>query len=310
MGGVSISGTFRRIATGVFDGGRGISRTVMLEHSLFSLPFAVCAVLLETAGKPGLRQTMWILLAVFGARNAANGLNRLIDERIDRENPRTAQRDIPAGRVSKKALALFIAACGVLFLVSAWMLNPICFALVPAAAFLIFGYSYTKRFTWLCHFWLGVTCSAAVMGSFLAVSPRLYPGYFALTAAVALWVAGFDILYALQDLEHDRAHGLYSVPARFGAAGARIIAALSHGGTVLCLAAVMFFYPVGYWYAAGIAVAAGILFAEHLIMYRYRTGDGSGPVKTAAYTLNQWLSPVFLAFAALDIYLPGGMYGN
>ena len=290
--------------------GKGISRAVMLEHTVFSLPFAACALLLETKGRPGFSLSLWIFLAVFGARNAANGLNRLIDERIDRENPRTAERDIPSGRVSKTDMAVFIAACGMLFLVSAWMLNPLCLMLTPVAALLITGYSFTKRFTWLCHLWLGVTCSAAVMGSFLAVDPWAYIGYLPLTAAVALWVAGFDILYALQDMEHDRFHGLFSVPARFGLKGARLIAAACHGGTVLALGAVMFFYPTGFWYLAGVIVAAGILTAEHIIAGTYRGGTDTGQVKTAAYTLNQWLSPVFLLFATLDIYLPGCMYGN
>ena len=191
----------------------------MIGHTLFSLPFAVSAFILESGGRPGLWKSLWIITAVFGARNAANGLNRLIDYSIDAENPRTAGRGLQSGRVGRKELLLFIVFCGALFFLAAWMLNPLCLLLAPVAAVMILGYSYTKRFTWLCHYWLGLTCSAAVMGSFLALKGSFAYRFFPLTGAVALWVAGFDIIYALQDLDHDRKAGLHSVPARFANKG-------------------------------------------------------------------------------------------
>ncbi len=277
---------------------RGIGRAVMIEHTLFSIPLAVAAFLTESRGRPGWRGAVLILLAVFGARNAANALNRLIDAEIDAANPRTANRDLPAGRVSKKALLAFTLFCGVLFLGSAALLNPLCLALVPVAAILIGGYSYAKRFTWLCHWWLGVTCSAAVMGSFLALAGRFEPRFFPLTGAAALWIAGFDVIYATQDEAHDKANGIHSAPARFGRRGALALSALSHFGAVVLFAASGWLYGAGPWYYAGTAVSAGILVAEQILARSGR--DGSIPL--AAYTLNQILSPLFMAFAVIDVY--------
>lgn len=277
----------------------------MMEHTLFSMPLALSAFLLESGGRPGLMKALWIVIAVFGARNAANALNRIIDLEIDRANPRTADRDLPAGRVSKRALWIFTLLCGALLLLAAFMLNPLCLALVPVAAFLIAGYSFTKRFTWLCHYWLGVTCSAATMGSFLALGGRFELRYFPLTAAAALWVAGFDIIYALQDQDHDRAFGLHSAPARFGKKSALLLAGATHLGTVFFFALNFFFFPLRFWYAIGVAFALAILALEHLIAWK-------GKMKLipfASYTLNQILSPLFLLFVLLDIYLPGGMNG-
>ena len=281
--------------------GRGLGRAVMFEHTLFSLPLALCALLLETRGRPDPMTLVWILVAVFAARNGANALNRLIDRKIDAENPRTSQRDLPSGRVRARDLWILTAVCAGLFLLSAGMLNPLCLLLVPVGAVLIGGYSFTKRFTWLCHFWLGVTCSAAVMGSFLAVTGRFEIRYFPLTIAAALWVAGFDIIYALQDIDHDRTHGIHSVPARFGRRGGLLIAALSHLGTLFFFVVNIGFYPLGGWYLLGAALAGGLLAAEHLIAWR-------GHIKwipLASYHLNQILSPLVLLFTLFEIYLPG-----
>ncbi len=286
--------------------GQGISRAVMLEHTIFSLPLAVAAFLLESRGRPEGRVVIWILLAVIAARNGANALNRLIDRKIDKENPRTAGRDLPTGRVKARDLWIFTILCGGLFVISAAMLNPLCLLLVPVGVILMGGYSFTKRFTWLCHFWLGVTCSAAVMGSFLALTGRFEIRYFPLTIAAALWVAGFDIIYALQDLEHDRAHGIHSVPARFGRNRALLLAALSHMGTILFFALNSLFFPLRIWYGFALAAAVLLLLAEHLLAWR---GEMKW-IPLASYHLNQILSPLFLLFVILDIYLPGGMYGS
>ena len=282
---------------------RGISRAVMMEHTLFSLPLALCALLIESAGRPGLRDLVWILLAVFGARNGANALNRLIDRKIDAANPRTAGRDLPSGRVKAVELWIFTVFCGVLFLVAAWNLNPLCLALTPVAALLIGGYSFTKRFTWLCHYWLGVTCAAAVMGSFLALAGRFELRFFPLTAGTALWIAGFDIIYALQDLDHDRENGIHSVPARFGRQGALVLSGLSHLGALFFWGVTACFYPLRVWFYLGLGLAALLLAAEHLLA---RKGELRF-IPLAAYHLNQLLSPLLMAFILLDIYLPGGM---
>ena len=243
--------TLQSSITGLITRGRGISRAVMMEHTLFSLPLAVCAFMLESQGRPAGMKILWILVAVFGARNGANALNRLIDQKIDTENPRTTGRDLPSGRVKRIELWVFTIVCGIMFLVAAWMLNPLCLILVPVGAVLIGGYSFTKRFTWLCHFWLGITCSAATMGSFLALTGRFELRYFPLTIGAALWVAGFDIIYALQDIEHDRTHGIHSVPARFGRKGALIIVGLSHIGTIFFFTLNMYYFELGVWYVLG-----------------------------------------------------------
>lgn len=283
---------------------RGVSRAVMMEHTLFSLPLAAAALLLETSGRPSLSTLVWVFLAVFGARNGANALNRIIDRKIDEENPRTAGRDLPSGRVRLRDLWIFTAFCLILLTVSAFMLNPLCVMLLPAAALLIGGYSFTKRFTFLCHYWLGVTCAAAVMGSFLAVTGRFELRFFPLTAAAALWVAGFDILYALQDIKHDREKGLHSVPARFGRTGGLAIAGLSHLGAAAGFFLNGYFYGLGLWYYLGIGAAAVLMIAQNQIARR----GSPDRIPFAAYKLNQILSPLVLAFTLLDIYLPGGLF--
>ncbi|MBB6480310.1 UbiA-like polyprenyltransferase [Spirochaeta isovalerica] len=283
-----------------------IGSAVMIEHTIFSLPLAVMAFLLESSGKPEPMKVLWILLAVFGARNGANALNRIIDLHIDEANPRTAGRDLPSGRLKPFELGLFTAFCLGLFLFSAWKLNPLCLVLVPVALVLIFGYSFTKRFTFLCHYWLGITTSAAVMGSFLALRGAFELRFFPLTAGAALWVAGFDIIYAVQDIDHDRNEGIHSVPAFFGKKWGLDISALTHFGALVFWGANYFFFPLRIWYGIGLVAAAGLLAAQQLIARK-------GSIKRiplASYHLNQLLSPLFLLFALLDIYLPGGLYGN
>jgi len=272
---------------------------VIIRHTLFSLPFALVAILLETNGRPPLRPLLLILLAAASARNAANALNRVIDADIDAKNPRTAGRHLPTGRLSKKELLIFAGVMGVLLVSATAMLNWLCVALLPVAAVLIGGYSYTKRFTWLCHYWLGVACASAPMGAFLALSGRFEIGYFALAGAVALWVAGFDILYALQDIDFDRGQGLHSVPARFGAKGARALSALSHLGTVAGLAALPLFWDLSWAYAGGVAIAAALLVAEHVVV----RGGTERHVRIASYSINEVLPLVVLAATALDVYL-------
>jgi len=298
--------TLRSSISKVFTRGKGISRAVMMEHTLFSLPLAVCAFMLESQGRPNFGKVLWILVAVFGARNGANALNRLIDQKIDTENPRTAGRDLPSGRVKRIELWIFTIVCGLMFLVAAWQLNPLCLLLVPVGAVLIGGYSFTKRFTWLCHFWLGVTCSAATMGSFLAITGRFELRYFPLTIGAALWVAGFDIIYALQDIEHDRINGIHSVPARFGRKGALVIVGLSHAGTIFFFALTILYYDLGVWFLIGTGIAALLLILQNLITWR----GSLKHIPFAAYHLNQILSPLFMIFLLLDIYLPGGVFGN
>jgi len=280
---------------------RLIGDAVIFRHSLFSLPFALAAALLETSGAPSAWKLAWIVVAVLAGRNLANALNRLIDESIDAANPRTASRPLPAGKLSRRELWIFVAAMGSILALAAAMLGWICVALLPVAGFAVIGYSFTKRFTWLCHFWLGATCAIATMGSFVALSGRVFElRYFALSAAVALWVAGFDIIYALQDIEIDRAQGLHSVPQAFGAKRARAIAAASQLGTIALLATVPYFWPcVGAPYLAIAALAAALLVAENIVAL----GGTERHIRVAAYGINEIVPLVVLAAVAVDLYL-------
>lgn len=276
-----------------------LGEAVIFRHTLFSLPFALVAILLETGGRPPLRPLVLIVLAAASGRNAANALNRVIDADIDAKNPRTAGRHLPTGKLSKREMVLFAAIMSALLIGSAAMLNWLCVALLPVAAILIGGYSYTKRFTWLCHFWLGIACAAAPMGAFIALSGRFELRYFVLAGAVALWVAGFDILYALQDIDFDRTEGVHSVPARFGAQGAQAISALCHLGTIVGLSALPLFWPISWAYGTGIAVAAAMLVAEHIVV----RGGSARHVRIASYSINEVVPLVILAATVLDIYV-------
>jgi 4-hydroxybenzoate polyprenyltransferase len=279
---------------------RYVGEAVIFRHTLFSLPFALAAVLLETGGKPSAWKLAWILVAVVAGRNAANAINRVVDRDIDAANPRTAGRHLPAGRLSPRDLKLFSAAMLALLVLAAAMLGWICVALLPVAGFMIFGYSYTKRFTWLCHYWLGATCAIATMGSFIALSGRIFElRYFALAGGVALWVAGFDVIYALQDIGVDRAQGLRSVPARFGASRGRAIAAATHLGAIVLLSSAPLFWNLGAPYLVGSAIAAALLAVEHLVAL----GGTERHIRIAAYGINEILPLVFLGAVAIDLYL-------
>jgi len=285
---------------GLFGRLGAVGDAVMIRHTLFSLPVALSAILLETAGRPPAAKLLWIVVAAVGARNAANALNRLIDHEIDGKNPRTAGRALPSGSLSRKELWLFAAAMSAMLILGAAMLNPLCLALLPAAAILVFGYSYTKRFTWLCHFWLGVTCSAATMGAFLGISGSFQLRYFPLVGGVALWVAGFDIIYAIQDIAFDRAQGLRSVPARFGERGARLIAAACHLAALAGMASVFLFWPeAGMATAAALAACAVLFASEHVIAL----GGTARHIRIAAYGINEIIPVLFLIGVALDHYL-------
>ena len=277
-----------------------VGDAVMIRHTLFSRPFALAAVLLETDGRPPAAKLAWIIVAAFGARNGANALNRIIDNRIDARNPRTASRPLVTGAVSKRELLVFTIFMLGLLILGATMLNPLCLVLLPVAGILVFGYSYTKRFTWLCHYWLGVTCSAATMGAFLGISGRFEFRYFPFVGAVALWVAGFDIIYALQDIEFDRSEGLYSIPAAFGAGAARLLAAGSHLAAVAGLASVLVFWrSTGIGTLAALAACVVLLAVEHLLAVRVTASR----IRVAAYGINEIIPILFLAGVALDLFL-------
>lgn len=279
---------------------RDYGTLVMFSHTVFSLSFAVVAMLLAAGGLPTLHQAFWILLAFLSARTGANALNRAIDAEIDGKNPRTALRQLPRKLLGKTEVILFSGICFAVMAVSSAMLNPLCLLLSPVALALMIGYSYTKRFTWLCHLILGVTTACAPVGAWLAVT-----GSFSLTplvmgAANTLWVAGFDIIYGTQDYDFDRQNGLYSIPVRFGVKNSLAIAALFHITAALLLAAVgLLSSQLGWIYGAGVLVIAVLFVIEH----RMVSPENLGNVKLASYSINQIVSLVLLVAGVLDALL-------
>jgi len=278
---------------------RLIGEAIIFRHTIFSLPIAAVAVLLESNGYPEIRKVILILIAATAGRNAANALNRVIDADIDKKNPRTAERHLPKGLLSKKILLLFSFILIVILVICAFMLNPLCVFLLPFAGILIGGYSFTKRFTWLCHYWLGVACAIAPMGAFIGLSGHFAFRYFVLASAHTLWVAGFDIIYAQLDIEFDRKENIHSIPARFGLRASRLIAILSHLGALFAYCLIPFFWNVSFWYYIAIGIAGGLLIAEHIIA----SGNSARHIKIASYSINEIVPLVILAGTALGVYL-------
>jgi 4-hydroxybenzoate polyprenyltransferase len=277
-----------------------IAQAVMIQHTLFSLPFAAAALLLETGGVIPSQKLLWVFLAILGARNGANALNRLIDHHIDAINPRTEGRDLPSGRLKRLDLWLFTVGCLLLLVVSTCMLNVLCVALLPVALAMVVIYSYTKRFTALCHYFLGATVAIAPMGTLLALNGSFKFSYFVVSAAVATWVAGFDIIYATQDIAFDREQGLHSIPAKFGAKKALVIASLSHLVSFSLLVFWGTFYQVGLWYYVGCLSVGVLLFVENALVAPGKLKH----VTTAAYHINEIVSVLFFVFVVLEVYLP------
>jgi 4-hydroxybenzoate polyprenyltransferase len=274
---------------------------IKIEHTLFALPFAFLGMILAAAGWPSWWTVLWIVVAMVGARSAAMGFNRLADRRIDAANPRTAGRALPAGLVSPAAATLFVAASAGLLVLAAWQLNRLAFLLSPLALFILFLYSYTKRFTWASHLVLGLALGGAPLGAWIAVRGDVAATPLVLTAVVLLWVAGFDVLYALQDLEFDRRSGLFSIPARFGVTGALWISALLHAAMLGLLALLPSLYqgPVHLGTAYWIGWAGCLL----LIVYQHWIvgPDDLSRLNAAFFTANGALSVWLFALTAVDI---------
>ncbi|HKD12340.1 MAG TPA: UbiA-like polyprenyltransferase [Thermoanaerobaculia bacterium] len=272
---------------------------IRFSHTLFALPFALLAAVLAADGLPPAGTLIKILLAMVGARSAAMAHNRLADRHIDAANPRTASRALPAGVLSTTYVRIFLAASSLLFLAAAASLNRLTLILSPVVLALLFFYAYTKRFTWLSHAVLGLCLGIAPVGAWIAVLGRLDWVPVLLGLAVLLWTAGFDLLYALQDEEHDRRVGLFSIPARWGARRALQISALLHAAMLPLLIAVWRLSGGGVLFAAGIAATALALIYQHAIV---RPGDLSR-VNTAFFTANGFVSVTLAAFGIADVLL-------
>lgn len=277
---------------------------IKFEHTIFALPFAYLGMVLAARanhGWPGLDKLIWITLAMAGARTLAMTLNRLIDARVDALNPRTANRALPKKLLNPGEMVVFSVIAAALLAFSAWQLNTLCLQLAPVALLFLVGYSYTKRFTWLCHFALGLTDGIAPIGGWLAVSPtisvsNLVPPLL-LGLAVAAWVGGFDLIYSCQDIEFDRAHRLHSIPARFGPARALQISEMMHGASVGLLAAVggMLHLAWPFWIAVG--VAAWLLIWEHRLV----KPDDFSQLDIAFFNMNGYIAVSVFVLSLLAV---------
>jgi len=269
---------------------------VMFSHTVFSLPFGLLAMLWAADGLPKLRIFFWILVALFGARNGANAFNRIADRYIDARNERTKDRHLATGEVKLYEAVLITVFCFALMALAAYMLNMTCFILLPFAIALFIFYSYSKRITWLCHFILGVACGGAPVGAWIAVTGGITLTPLFLGAAVCFWVAGFDIIYATQDIDFDRKEGLYSVPAKFGLNGALWIARGCHAMHILCLLTLYVFLHRSIFFLIGIIVSIILLCIEHYNV----APENKNKMIFASYHINQILSIVFFIFALTD----------
>lgn len=269
---------------------------VMFSHTLFSLPFALIAMIWAANGLPDGWTIFWILIALIAGRNGANALNRWVDKDIDKKNPRTAGRHLPQNKVKDIEVLGLTAICYFVFVFAAYQLNTLCFALSPVALFLFMIYSYTKRFTWACHLILGITCAGAPVGAWLAVTGRFHIVPMVLGAVVLLWVAGFDIIYGTQDISFDRENGLFSIPAKFGYKGALYIARIFHFIMMLLLLGLYFYRGMGVFYLVGWGISFVLLCIEHYIV------DPSNRLKMniASYNINKIVSMSIFIFTMLD----------
>jgi 4-hydroxybenzoate polyprenyltransferase len=276
---------------------RRLASLVRIEHTVFALPFAYVGAFLAVDAWPGLANVVWVTVAMVGARTLAMSLNRLIDAEIDARNPRTAARELPSGTLTRAQVVGLCAAALVVFLLAVSQLDPIVRWLWPIPVVLFVVYPYLKRFTWLCHLWLGACLGLAPVGAWLAVTGAAPWESWALGAAVALWVAGFDLFYSLFDLEHDRAEGLHSWAVRFGERGVFLSARALHAASVVLLVLAGSGLDAGLFYWLGVLVTAGLLAYEHSIV---RPGD-LRRLDAAFFTMNGIISVVFFVFVAVDV---------
>jgi 4-hydroxybenzoate polyprenyltransferase len=276
---------------------------IKFEHSVFALPFALTGALLawRTQGFPregALEKLLWIIVAMVTARSAAMAFNRLLDAEIDAANPRTKAREIPSGKLTKRFTWGFLFAMSFAFVSAAGALGQLCFYLALPALMIVFFYSFTKRFTSFSHLVLGFALGVAPAAAWIAVTGSLDSRILWLTAAVTFWTAGFDVIYACQDVDFDRSAGLYSLPKRLGIAGALLLSRGLHGAMLVCLALLVQSFGLGALAWAGVAAVAGLLVYEHTLVKPHDLSK----VNAAFFTVNGYVSVLFFAFWAADVY--------
>ena len=277
-------------------------RMIKFSHSVFALPFALSgAALAASVSGITLSQIAWIIVAMVCARSAAMGFNRIADRSIDAANPRTSGRELPSGVVSVQAALLFVVASAAGLVFAAAQLNELCLYLSPVALGVVLSYSLTKRFTWLSHLVLGLSLGLAPLGAWIAVTGGFALPPIALGVAVLAWVAGFDILYACQDLEFDTRAGLHSIPVRFGLRSALVCARLLHGLAIVAMAVVGYLAALNGIYVAGIVVITGLLVYEH---YLVRAEDLTR-VNMAFMAMNSAVSVLYFGFTLADLLVTG-----
>ena len=271
---------------------------IKFEHTVFALPFAYLGMLLACGGWPRFNVFFWVTLAMTSARTAGMLLNRLIDMKIDAENPRTKKRPILTGAFPPQWAIVATVAALTIFFLSAFMLNPLCFKLSFIALFLLSTYHYVKRFSFLCHFSLGLVLGMAPMGGWIAVT-----GHFSwipclLALSVLFWVVGFDIIYSLQDIEFDRGQNLHSIPVRFGQALALKLSAYCHLATAACLTLFGFVRHLGIIYGTGVLICAILLKIEHELL----SEEDLSRINTSFFIINGWIGVILLVFTFLDVW--------
>jgi 4-hydroxybenzoate polyprenyltransferase len=272
---------------------------VRFSHSVFALPFALAGALLAAQHRAvGWPTVAWILVAMVAARSAAMGFNRLVDARMDALNPRTANRELPRGAMTMREAVVFVTLASGVFICAAWRLNPICFALSPVALAIVFWYSLAKRYTTWTQLFLGLAMAVAPVGGWLAVGGRGGWEPWLLAVAIGAWVGGFDVLYACQDLDFDRAHGLRSIPVRFGVPTSLAISRAMHVVAVACLVALAFVAPLGGVYLAGVAAVAAMLVYEQSLV----RADDLSQVKRA-FDLNGYVGILYLLVLVAALYV-------
>jgi 4-hydroxybenzoate polyprenyltransferase len=275
-----------------------VLRMIKVEHSVFALPFALISAMVAADGIPAWDKLLWILVAMVSARSAAMAFNRLADYNIDRLNPRTKNWPLAAGILTQRFVIVFIAGCSALFVYSAYRLNSLAFLLSPVALLLIFFYSFTKRFTILSHWFIGLALAIAPAGAWIAIRGDLAFQPVLLSLAILFWTAGFDLIYSCQDAEFDKRQNLFSVPSRLGKRAALILSALCH--IVMTLFLLAFGYTTGMrvWYFAGVFLVATLLLYEHTLV----NPTDFSRVNEAFFTVNGLISVLLLVATSLDLY--------
>jgi 4-hydroxybenzoate polyprenyltransferase len=271
-------------------------RLIKFSHSIFALPFAFTGALIAAEGIPSLRQIFWITIAMIGARSGAMGLNRIIDKRIDALNPRTQDRELPRGIISTWEAVIFTCFSLAIFVLSAYELNPLCFKLSPLAILVLLIYPYTKRSTSLSHIILGLALAFAPLGAWIAIKGSIDVEIIPLSVAVLFWVAGFDIFYALQDIEFDRRYGLFSIPSKLGINKSLWIARLFHMITIIMLFSLVPIFRLTGLYIAGVLIAVAILLYEHSLV----KPDDLSRIDIAFFNMNGYMSITIFLFTLFD----------